>query len=213
MLNTVTLLRTVFVQDQITLIAHSNKKENALDQALTGGIRLTHQRTSPIPLRPTRHRETRSTGQPRLHSICPCPPNSRWRKCFPHYYYYYYYRYTKNTDLTPQDSFNASMHPTKDMPGESTCTSCQFAEDFSNYWTAILYFRAQNGTYKRVKNVGNNQFRDANGGLTVYYMQDAIYDPTQKSKVTAFKPVSRFQPPRALSMRFDTQIGFPHVHR
>lgn len=81
------------------------------------------------------------------------------------------------------------MHPKKDMPGESTCTSCQFIEDFSNYWTAILYFRAQNGSYKRVPQLGNNQFTTANGGLTVYYMQDAIYDNAQKSHVTAFQPV------------------------
>ena len=82
------------------------------------------------------------------------------------------------------------MHPSKDMPGNSTCTSCQFTEDFSNYWTAVLYFRAQNGTYKRVKNIGNNQYRDAEGGLTVYYMQDPIYDEAQKSHVTAFQPAS-----------------------
>lgn len=82
------------------------------------------------------------------------------------------------------------MDPEKDMPKESTCTSCQFSDDFSNYWTAVLYFRAQNGSYKRVPQLGNNQFRNANGGLTVYYMQDAIYDQDQKSKVTAFKPVS-----------------------
>jgi hypothetical protein len=61
----------------------------------------------------------------------------------------------------------------------------------SNYWTAVLYFRAKNGTYKRVPQLGNNQFRTAKGGLTVYYMQDAIYDPNQKSKVTAFQPVSQ----------------------
>jgi hypothetical protein len=76
----------------------------------------------------------------------------------------------------------------KDMPGESTCTSCQFSDDFSNYWTAVMYFRAQNGSYKRVPQLGNNQFTKANGGLTIYYMQDAIYDPQQKSKVTAFQP-------------------------
>ncbi|KAK3369344.1 hypothetical protein B0T24DRAFT_359418 [Lasiosphaeria ovina] len=86
------------------------------------------------------------------------------------------------------NSFNASMDPHKDMPAESTCTSCQFTEDFSNYWTAILYFRAQNGSYKRVHQLGNNQFETANGGLTIYYMQDAIYDQAQKSRVTAFKP-------------------------
>ncbi|KAK3312193.1 hypothetical protein B0H66DRAFT_395445 [Apodospora peruviana] len=85
------------------------------------------------------------------------------------------------------DSFNATMDPAKDMPAESTCTSCQFADDFSNYWTAVLYFRAQNGSYKRVPQLGNNQYETAKGGLTIYYMQDAIYDSEQKSKVTAFK--------------------------
>ena len=59
----------------------------------------------------------------------------------------------------------------------------------ANYWTAVLYFRATNRTYKRVPNIGNNQFEKANGGLTIYYMQDAIYDEKQKSNVTAFKPV------------------------
>jgi len=82
------------------------------------------------------------------------------------------------------------MDPKKDMPAESTCTTCQFADDFSNYWTAVLYFKAANGSYKRVRNIGNNQFEKANGGLTIYYMQDAIYDQAQKSKVTAFRPVS-----------------------
>jgi hypothetical protein len=84
------------------------------------------------------------------------------------------------------------MDPQKDMPAESTCTTCQFSEDFSNYWTAILYFRARNGSYKRVPQLGNNQFETANGGLTIYYMQDAIYDQGQKSKVSAFKPVSHW---------------------
>lgn len=33
----------------------------------------------------------------------------------------------------------------------STCTSCTFSEDFSNYWTASLYFRSpENGSYKMV---------------------------------------------------------------
>ncbi|PVH82169.1 hypothetical protein DL98DRAFT_620944 [Cadophora sp. DSE1049] len=84
------------------------------------------------------------------------------------------------------NSFNASMDPSKDMPGESTCTTCSFAEDFSNYWTAVLYFRARNGTYKRVPQI--SQISGATAGITVYYMQDALYDQEQKSKVTAFKP-------------------------
>ncbi|KAK8058522.1 hypothetical protein PG994_008970 [Apiospora phragmitis] len=87
------------------------------------------------------------------------------------------------------NSFNATMDPKKDMPGESTCTTCSFAEDFSNYWTAVLYFKARNGTYKRVPQT--SQIQGAQGGITVYYMQDALYDQQQKSKVTAFKPVRR----------------------
>ncbi|KAK0119692.1 hypothetical protein ONS95_011128 [Cadophora gregata] len=81
------------------------------------------------------------------------------------------------------------MAPSKDMPGESTCTTCSFSEDFSNYWTAVLYFRARNGTYKRVPQI--SQISGATAGITVYYMQDALYDQEQKSKVTAFKPVGR----------------------
>jgi hypothetical protein len=54
------------------------------------------------------------------------------------------------------NSFNATMTPvTYDPSKESTCTTCTYSEDFSNYWTANLYFRARNGTYKRVKQMVN----------------------------------------------------------
>ena len=85
------------------------------------------------------------------------------------------------------------MDPKKDMPGESTCTTCSFSEDFSNYWTAVLYFRARNGTFKRVPQI--SQISGATGGITVYYMADALYETTQKSKVTAFQPVSHKKEP------------------
>lgn len=80
------------------------------------------------------------------------------------------------------------MDPAKDMPGESDCTTCQFLEDSSNYWTAVLFFRARNGTYKRVPIVPNVGFEGAEGGMTVYYMQNGLADYQQTSKVTAFKP-------------------------
>ena len=61
---------------------------------------------------------------------------------------------------------------------------------FSNYWTAVLYFRARNGTYKRVPQHANAGFEGATGGgMTVYYMTDPLYDSQPKSKVTAFKQV------------------------
>jgi hypothetical protein len=54
---------------------------------------------------------------------------------------------------------------THDLATLSTCTTCQFKEDFSNYWTAVLYFRAKNGTYKRVPNVPQQGMEGTNGGM------------------------------------------------
>ncbi|KAK0702190.1 hypothetical protein B0H67DRAFT_500257 [Lasiosphaeris hirsuta] len=82
------------------------------------------------------------------------------------------------------NSFNASMDPAShDLVKDSTCTSCTYADDFSNYWTAVLYFRARNGTYKRVRQFPNVGLR-TDGGVTVYYIPP--YDG--KTTVTAFKP-------------------------
>ena len=47
------------------------------------------------------------------------------------------------------NAFNASM-PSTDISELATCTTCGPADDFSNYWTANLYFKARNGTYKRI---------------------------------------------------------------
>ncbi|KAK7755511.1 hypothetical protein SLS62_002443 [Diatrype stigma] len=83
------------------------------------------------------------------------------------------------------NSFNASMDPAShDLPAESTCTSCTFSEDFSNYWTAVLYFRARNGTYKRVPQFASEGLK-ANGGITVYYIPS--YEALGET-VTAFTP-------------------------
>ncbi|GAB1319571.1 Nucleoside diphosphate-linked moiety X motif 17 [Madurella fahalii] len=68
------------------------------------------------------------------------------------------------------NSFNATMDPNTDPAERSTCTTCTFADDLSNYWTAVMYFRARNGTYKRVKQLGalfHEEARD--GGMTIYY--------------------------------------------
>lgn len=84
------------------------------------------------------------------------------------------------------NAFNASMTPVVDDPSSlSTCTSCTFSEDFSNYWTANLYFRARNGTFKRVPQMVNLGL-EGNEGITVYYIPP--YDGV--TNVTAFKPVS-----------------------
>lgn len=79
------------------------------------------------------------------------------------------------------NSFNNTLN--HDLPAESTCTSCTFSEDFSNYWTSVMYFKARNGTYKRVPQLPE-LFLPGNGGITVYYIPDA----KNVTKVTAFKP-------------------------
>ncbi|KAF2028170.1 hypothetical protein EK21DRAFT_114090 [Setomelanomma holmii] len=88
------------------------------------------------------------------------------------------------------NSFNVTMDPQKghDLAKLSTCTSCEMSEDFSNYWTAVVYFKARNGTYKRVPQRAQQGIETTNGGMMVYYMTDALFDTAQASKVTAFKP-------------------------
>ncbi len=84
------------------------------------------------------------------------------------------------------DSFNATMTPVKyDLPTQSNCTSCTFSEDFSNYWTAAMYYRARNGTFKRVAQFPNGGLQEI-GGITVYYIPP--YDGV--TNVTAFTPLS-----------------------
>lgn len=51
------------------------------------------------------------------------------------------------------NAFNATI-PSSDVSALATCTTCQFSDDFSNYWTANMYFKAKNGTYKRVPQGG-----------------------------------------------------------
>ncbi|CAK7199334.1 hypothetical protein SEUCBS139899_002012 [Sporothrix eucalyptigena] len=77
------------------------------------------------------------------------------------------------------NAFNVTMAAGADVSSAATCTTCTFSEDFSNYWTATIYFRARNGTFRRVKQMGNVGFEQATAGMTVYY--------SGNKGVTAFK--------------------------
>ncbi|KAK4459728.1 hypothetical protein QBC42DRAFT_231075 [Cladorrhinum samala] len=79
------------------------------------------------------------------------------------------------------NAFNASM-PVTDIAKLGTCTTCTFDQDFSNYWTANVYFKARNGSYKRVPQMVNDAIGAANAGITVYYTAPG------PNTVTAFKP-------------------------
>lgn len=52
------------------------------------------------------------------------------------------------------NAFNASI-PVTDVSKIADCTTCGPPEDRSNYWTANLYFKARNGTFKRVPQMPN----------------------------------------------------------
>jgi hypothetical protein len=87
------------------------------------------------------------------------------------------------------NAFNATMDPSKINPGNTaTCTTCTFSEDFSNYWTAVMFFKAKNGTFKRVPQYANADLTAGiNGGMTVYYTQQD-FSSNGNQKITAFKP-------------------------
>lgn len=98
------------------------------------------------------------------------------------------------------------MDPSHDIAEKASCTTCTFDQDFSNYWTAVLYFRARNGTFKRVPQLSNQNIELANGGMTIYYLS-----PDNKSDpVTAFKPVSVCPHPHDLA-RIDVFAGLPYA--
>lgn len=91
------------------------------------------------------------------------------------------------------NAFNATMEG--DVGARGTCTTCQMSEDFSNYWTAVLYFKhPTNGSYHRVPVIpvqpllgGSN---GAQGGITVYYTQfDLSRDNLSQQPIKAFPPV------------------------
>jgi len=94
------------------------------------------------------------------------------------------------------NSFNATMTPVAHDPSAaSTCTSCTYSEDFSNYWTPNLYFKAKNGTFKQVP-IMTNLGLGVKGGMTVYYIRGYQSAAT----VTAFKPVSRASAQKSCQM-------------
>lgn len=87
-----------------------------------------------------------------------------------------------------------------DPPAQSTCTSCIYTADKSNYWTASIYFQSpENGTFKRVPQMANGRLNrtllEQDGGITVYYMRP--FSGTNKN-TTVFPPVSRIDPPLSL---------------
>jgi hypothetical protein len=88
------------------------------------------------------------------------------------------------------NAFNATMDPANgDIANKATCTTCTFSEDFSNYWTAVMFFKHPNGSYHKVPIMQNAALPNGiNGGMTIYYTQQDFFS-NGNQKITAFKPV------------------------
>ena len=108
---------------------------------------------------------------------------------------------------------------TGDIGEKGSCTTCAYTEDFSNYWTATMYFRHENGSYKRVPqypnaNLGTQGANDytIKGGMTIYYTQKDFYDNgLSEQNITAFPPVSYTSlSPQIPCLLTDTTPGIPH---
>ncbi|KAK6221325.1 hypothetical protein LQW54_001424 [Pestalotiopsis sp. IQ-011] len=87
------------------------------------------------------------------------------------------------------NAFNATM--TGDVGARGTCTTCEMAEDFSNYWTAVLYFKhPTNGSYHRVPVKNNAALASGTtGGMTIYYTpHDFTTDGLKNQPIRAFPP-------------------------
>ncbi|CAI6308259.1 unnamed protein product [Periconia digitata] len=117
------------------------------------------------------------------------------------------------------NSFNVTMDPsTFDPPQTSTCTSCIYKEDTSNYWTASIYFRSpENGTFKRVPQKANGRMNGTllpqDGGLTVYYMRP-FGGATGINKTTrAFTPGFRMLAGDPTLRANNTKTPFAICHR
>ena len=99
------------------------------------------------------------------------------------------------------------MDPKEDIAAKSTCTSCTFTEDLSNYWTAVMYFRSRNGTLKRVPQMANigrpmikglkDSASDASTTTALAAHQEPAATPVISLRDPApevFVPTSTFQP-------------------
>ncbi|KAJ2927857.1 hypothetical protein H1R20_g9240, partial [Candolleomyces eurysporus] len=90
------------------------------------------------------------------------------------------------------NAFNITMDPKNDISKIATCTTCQFKENKSNYWTAVLFFKHTNGSFIRVNQVPNFGTGTPNGGMTGFRMITGdpmlrTSNPNGPPRVTSFR--------------------------
>lgn len=115
------------------------------------------------------------------------------------------------------NAFNATM--TGDVGSRATCTTCEMSEDFSNYWTAVLYFKhPTNGSYHRVPVINNAALASGTtGGMTIYYTPyDFSHDNIKTQPIRAFPAVGwprLVSRSRSLETADNNYIGLPYDGR
>ncbi|KAK6088048.1 hypothetical protein SCUP234_01114 [Seiridium cupressi] len=89
------------------------------------------------------------------------------------------------------NALNATM--LGDVCERGTCTTCQMSEDISNYLTAVLYFKHENGSYHRVPVTNNAALATgASGEMSIYYTQHDFWnDDVKTMPITPYPPEFR----------------------
>ncbi|KAI5367061.1 hypothetical protein J4E82_010837 [Alternaria postmessia] len=96
--------------------------------------------------------------------------------------------------------YDMRVHRRQDMIIQTVAiVNPDLSVDFSNYWTAAMYFKHQNGSYKRVPIYPNAQLgyegQNADhikGGMTIYYTQKDFNSSDLGNPVRAFPPISNW---------------------
>jgi hypothetical protein len=103
------------------------------------------------------------------------------------------------------NAFNISMAST-DISKLATCTTCGYSEDLSNYWTANVYFKARNGTYKRVPQVPN---RSGTPMLWISYVSCLLIPGTSSTTSTLERLPVALSCTTYLAARVKLQLSSP----
>ncbi|KAJ2913869.1 hypothetical protein MD484_g6536, partial [Candolleomyces efflorescens] len=109
------------------------------------------------------------------------------------------------------NAFNITMNPSIDIATTSTCTTCRFKEDKSNYWTMVMYFKARNGSFIRVPQRANDGVGSPNGGMTVYYIRPR--PPTKDLSVTVFPKGFRMRVGNPMLRKVGWELTNPSVNQ
>lgn len=105
------------------------------------------------------------------------------------------------------------LSPTTDITStpadRSTCTTCQFTDDFSNYWFPTLYFHGRNGSYHRVKNrlVPNRPDQaGAESALSIYY-----FNTRDTNRISVFPQGFRMRHGNPAARGPEDVVRFPNI--